>query len=300
MVLLLILLSLPLLLLYLLRNGRRAPLPPGPSGLPFIGNLLQFDKSAPHLYLSRLSKQYGPLMFLRLGFVPTLVVSSARTAKEVLKLHDQEFSGRPSLLGQQKLSYNGRDVVFAPYGGYWREMRKICVVHLFSSKRVQSFRRIREEEVLEMIKKIFKSASSSKLVNLSGILISLTSTVICRAAFSKRYDEDDEGCERSRIQELVSEGQAVVGGFYFSDYLPLMGWLDKLTGMIGLAEKHFKEFDSFYQDIIDEHLDPNRPQPEQEDITDVLLKLQKNLRFDLTYDHIKAVFMVINLWTKLN
>ncbi|CBI19820.3 unnamed protein product, partial [Vitis vinifera] len=67
--------------------------------------------------------------------------------------------------------------------------------------------------------------------------------------------------------------------------------------MIALADKNFKEFDLFYQEIIDEHLDPNRPEPEKEDITDVLLKLQKNRLFtiDLTFDHIKAVLMNIFL-----
>ena len=75
-----------------------------------------------------------------------------------------------------------------------------------------------------------------------------------------------------------------------------MGWVDKLTGMIARLEKNFKELDSFYQEIIDVHLlDPNRPEPEQEDITNVLLRLQKNRQFgiDLTFDHIKPVFMVI-------
>ena len=144
-----------------------------------------------------------------------------------------------------------------------------------------------------MNKNISISASASKLVNLSEISISLASTIICRVAFSKRFE--DEGHETSRFQELVSEAQAVLGGFYFSDHFPLMGWVDKLTGMIARLEKNFKELDSFYQEIIDEHLDPNRPEPEQEDITDVLLRLRKNRQFaiDLTFDHIKAVFMVI-------
>ena len=73
------------------------------------------------------------------------------------------------------------------------------------------------------------------------------------------------------------------------------GLVDKLTGMIARLEKNFKGLDSFYQEIIDVHLDPNRPEPEQEDITNVLLRLQKNRQFgiDLTFDHIKPVFMVI-------
>ncbi|RVX15120.1 Cytochrome P450 83B1 [Vitis vinifera] len=263
MILHLILLALPLFLLFLVRNHRnngRTPLPPGPPGLPFIGNLLQISKTAPHLYLWQLSKQYGSLMFLRLGFVPTLVVSSARMAKEVMKTHDLEFSGRPSMLGLKK---------------------------------VQSFRHIREDEVLETVKKISKFASASKLTNLSEILILLTSTIICRVAFGKRYD--DEGCERSRFHELLGGVQTMSMAFFFSDHFPLMGWVDKLTGMIARLEKIFEELDLFCQEIIDEHLDPNRSKLEQEDITDVLLRLQKDRSstVDLTWDHIKAMFVDI-------
>ena len=90
-------------------------LPPGPRGLPFIGNLHQFDVSKPHVSFWELSKKYGPLMSLRLGFVPSLVVSSAKMAKEILKTHDLQFCSRPALVGQQKLSYNGLDLAFSPY-----------------------------------------------------------------------------------------------------------------------------------------------------------------------------------------
>ena len=223
-----------------------------------------------------------------------LIVSFPRTAKEVMKTHHREFSSRPSLLALQKLSYNGLDLVLASYGAYWREIRKICVLHIFSSKRAQSFRPIRENEVLGMIKKISKSVSASKLTNLSEILPSLTNAIICRVAFGKSYDDD--GCERSRFHRLLDEVQTSLGGFFFSDYFPLMGWVDKLSGMTSQLEKIFKELDSFHQEIIDEHLHPSRPKPEQEDIVDILLKLHKDRLFtvDLSWNHIKAVLMVIH------
>ena len=112
-------------------------------------------------------------------------------------------------------------------------MRKICVVHLFSSKRALSFRSIREDEVSLMIEKISKSASSTELTNLSETLMLLTNTIICRIAFGKRYG-DDEGCERSRFHGVLNEIEAMAAGFFFTDYFPFMGWwVDKFTGMIG-------------------------------------------------------------------
>ncbi|KAI9200996.1 hypothetical protein LWI28_016306 [Acer negundo] len=189
-------------------------------------------------------------------------------AKEIMKTHDLQFCSRPSKLSQKKLSYNFSDLALTPYNDYWREMRKICVVHLFNSVRVQQFRPIREDEISRLIEKLSKSSvDSDQPVNLSEMMISLTTSIIYRVALGKRYD--DEGVESSRFHALLKEIQTVLGGFFFSDYFPYLGWADKLTGMIHLLKRNFKEFDTFYQEVIDEHLDPKRPKRKQEHIIDV-------------------------------
>ena len=301
-----VILAFPCLILFFLRkhrnsnNAKNFLHPPRPPGLPLIGNLLQFTSSAaPHIYLWELSQKYGPLISLQLGFRSTLVISSAKMAKEVMKTHDLDFCSRPSLLGQQKLSYNGLDLAFSPYNSYWREIRKICVVHLFNPNRSLLHRPIREDEVARMIEKISKSSVGSKPINLSEALMCLTSTIICRVGFGKRYEE--EGIERSRFHGLLNETQAMFGSLFFSDYIPFMGWVDRLSGLLGRLEKNFKDFDTFYQELIDEHLDPNRPKPEQEDFLDVLLQIWRDRVFqvDLTFDHIKAVLMVIDHHSKI-
>ncbi|XVE69773.1 hypothetical protein DITRI_Ditri10aG0017900 [Diplodiscus trichospermus] len=192
-----LLLALPIFLFFLLvkhRNHGNSLLPPGPPGLPLIGHLhmQMLDRSAPHIFLRKLSQKYGSLMYLRLGFKSTLVVSSAKMAKEVMKTHDLNFCSRPTVRGSQKLSYNGLDLAFAPYNAYWREMRKICVIHLFNSGRVQLYRPIREEEVTSLIEKISKSSDESKPVNLSEAMMCLTSTIICRIGFGMRSKPEQE------------------------------------------------------------------------------------------------------------
>ncbi|CAN1163413.1 Cytochrome P450 83B1 [Linum perenne] len=237
-------LALPILILLIFLyhyNNQAFNLPPGPPALPFIGNLFQIDASAPHRYLWKLSQFHGPLMTLKQGRVCILVVSSAKMAREIMKTHDLIFCNKQSVVGQQKLSYNGLDLAFAPYGPYWREMKKICVVHLFNYNRVQSFHSIRESEVSKMVEKISNNAFRSKPSNLSEAMMSLSSIIICRVAFGKR------------------------------------------------------EWDAFYQEIIDEHLDPKRAKPEHEDILDVLLQIWKDRSFkvQLTFDNIKAILMNI-------
>ncbi|CAN0872315.1 Cytochrome P450 83B1 [Linum grandiflorum] len=285
-----LLLALPILVLLFLLQKRtslkNASFPPGPASLPLLGNLLQFDAAAPHRYLWRLSQTFGPLMSLRLGRIPIVVVSSAEMAEQVMKTHDLTFCSRPSTVGLKKMSYNCLDLVCAPYGAYWREMRKVCVVHLFNSIKTQSFGPMREYEVSKMVDKI---STSSKPFNLSEAMMSLTSTITCRMAFGKRFEE--QGTERSRFNSLLNESQAMLTSFFFADYFPVLGFIDKVTGLNTRLNKNFKELDSFYQEIIDEHLDPDRVKPEQEDILDVLLQILKDPSFkvQLTFDHIKAI-----------
>ncbi|KAL3825580.1 hypothetical protein ACJIZ3_021609 [Penstemon smallii] len=296
--LLLAALIVPIIILFLFLFPKKKRLqkslnPPGPSGLPFVGNLHQFDTSTPHIYLWKLSKKYGPLMSMKLGKVPVLVISSPKIAKEVLKTQDLAFCSRPRILGQYKLSYKGLDVAFTPYSDSWRELRKICVLHLLSNKQVQSFRPIREEEVSRVIENLSLMASAGQVANLSKMMLFFTSTLICRIAFAKKYDEEES--ERLRFDKLMIENQAMEGGFFVSDYLPFFGWVDKLSGMMSRLDKSFKELDEFYQELIDEHLDLNSPKSMNPNILDLLIQLKENksCSIDLTWDHIKAVLMDI-------
>ncbi|KAJ6708767.1 CYTOCHROME P450 83B1 [Salix koriyanagi] len=221
-------------------------------------------------------------------------------AREIMKTRDLEFCSRPFLAATKKLSYNGFDLAFAPYGDYWREVRKICAVHVFSSIRVQSFRSIREDEVSRMIEKISKSALACKPFDLTTEMVSLTSTAISRAAFGKTYEIG--GSDTGRFLELLVEAQALVSSLFLSDYFPCWGWLaDKLTGLTYRLEKLFEKFDAFYNGIIDDNLDPNRPKPEREGtILDVLLHIYKDgsFKLQLTLEQIKAILTNIFYFEK--
>ncbi|KAK4274825.1 hypothetical protein QN277_017996 [Acacia crassicarpa] len=292
------LLSVPLIFFYLAHKQRTATAtsktPPGPPGLPLIGNLHQLPSSDLHLHLWRLSNHYGPLMHLRLASSPTIVVSSAKMADLFFKTRDRQVAGRPSFFGQKKYTYDCSDLVFSPYGEYWRELRKLCVVHLFNTKRVQSFRAIREDEVLRMMNKISELASVNQVTNLSEAVMHLTSSIICRAAFGKRYEEEEKGNKRSRFHGMLHEEQEMISAFYLTDHVPLIGyWVDKLRGLLSRLEKNFTELDDFFQQIIDDHIhSKERKSDQEEDFIDVCLGLMKDKdtsSFDLSCTRIKAL-----------
>ncbi|XP_056693014.1 cytochrome P450 71D445 isoform X2 [Spinacia oleracea] len=170
-----------LIILKLLKPIKKLNLPPGPRKLPIIGNLHQLasKNTPPHHRLQELAGVYGPIMHLRLGEVPTVIISSADLAKVVMRAHDANFANRPELIVAKDLYYDYSDIGLAPYGEYWRQVRKIATLELFTARRVQSFRAIREEETTNFIKSIASEAAQGCSVNLShrvfGLIFDITS-----------------------------------------------------------------------------------------------------------------------------
>ncbi|OAY32486.1 cytochrome P450 71B36 isoform X1 [Manihot esculenta] len=270
-------------------------LPPSPHKFPIIGNLHQL-RGLPHYSLWQLSKKYGPVMLLQFGRVPAVVISSADAAEEVLKVNDLLCCSRPPLAGAGRLSYNYLDIAFAPYGDYWREIRKICVLELFSTKRVQSFRFIREEEVALLIDSISQFSSSANPVDLTEKFLTLSANITFRMAFGTNFRETD--FEKDRFKRLVDDAQALLGSFSANEYFPHLGWIfDKVSGYHTRTERVFHELDTFFKRVIDDHIElgHGRTDKGEEDIIDVLLRTEKEQTgvgsIQLTKDHIKAVLM---------
>ncbi|EMS58282.1 Cytochrome P450 71A18 [Triticum urartu] len=128
-----------------------------------------------------LARRHGPVMLLRLGEVPTLVVSSPEAAREVMKTHDMLFATRPLNSTMSVLTNGGRDIVFAPYGDHWRQLRKIAVLELLSPGRVLSFRAIREEEIAAMLHDVADAAAAARPVELHACLSVVVSNITVRA-----------------------------------------------------------------------------------------------------------------------
>ncbi|XP_019703678.2 cytochrome P450 71A1 [Elaeis guineensis] len=285
---LVLLLFLPFLLLLSFKQSfsKKARLPPSPPKFPFIGNLHQLGP-LPHRSLQGLAEKHGPLMLLHLGQVPTLIVSSAEMAREIMRTHDHIFASRPPMKAAKILLCDGRDVGFAPYGECWRYAKKVCIIHLLSNKKVQSFRLAREEEVALMIRNISRASLTPDPLNVSEILHAFACDMLCRVVSGKSFREG----RNKLFRELLKESSALLGEFRLEDYFPSLAWMDVFLGMSVRARRIAERWSGVLDEVIKEHADQVKDEKHEEDFVDVLLSLQKDPGADLalTKEDIKAL-----------
>nr|QWK52394.1 cytochrome P450 71B28-1 [Isatis tinctoria] len=293
---------LPLILIFFLKNLQPSKwnLPPGPPKLPIIGNLHQRGEVHPRNN-RKLTQKYGPVVHLRFGFVPMVVISSREAAEEVLKIHDLECCSRPEKAGLRMISYNYKDIGFAPYGEEWRAMRKLSAIELFSAKKIQYLRHVREEENDLSVKKLTESASRQSPVSLKKTLYTLVGSIVCRVGLGLNLHEC-EFLDEDSIADLVHRSELLTRTSMFSDLFPgrIGEIIDWISGQSKRLENAFSELDSFFQNILDDHLKPGRQVHESSDIIDVMIDMMKKQEkggssLKLTTDHLKGMISDIFL-----
>ncbi|GMI71825.1 TRANSPARENT TESTA 7, CYTOCHROME P450 75B1 [Hibiscus trionum] len=266
-------------------RAKNKRLPPGPRGLPILGNLLMLG-TKPHQDLQRLARKYGPIMHLRLGLKPVIVVSSPEAAELFLKTHDLVFASRPPQEASNYVSYNQQNLVFAPYGSYWRNMRKICTLELLSNHKISTFRSMRKQELDLLVGRIREAAAAAVAVDLSSEVTSFSTDVACRMVIGKKFNRDD--FNEKGIEATIREGMKIVASFNLADYIPQTRGLD-LQGLTKRMKVLAGDFDDFLEKIIEEHVQ-SKDENRVKDFIDVMLGFMGS-EYRVERENIKAIVL---------
>ncbi|KAG1745097.1 cytochrome P450 [Suillus paluster] len=106
------------------RRAYPLPLPPGPRGLPFLGNALQMNAKRPWLTYTAWGKTFGKIIHSRVLGIDMIIISSETIARELVDGRSAIYSDRPVIPtnAMAGLTFN---TVLLPYGETWRQHRKI-------------------------------------------------------------------------------------------------------------------------------------------------------------------------------
>ncbi|PWZ53946.1 Ent-cassadiene C2-hydroxylase [Zea mays] len=236
-----------------------------------------------------MSGTYGPLMMLRFGAVPTLVVSSAEAAREVMRTHDLAFCDRSLTVTFDTISCGGKDLIFSPYNAHWRELRKLCMLELFSQRRVLTFRGIREQEVAHLLRSVSGESADGRPVNLSEGICRMINDIAARTVVGNRCKYRDEYMRE--LDEVVR----LAGGFNLADLYPSSRLVRRFSAAARDARRCQRNMYRIIQSIIEEREAMPTPERDEEDLLAVLLRLQKEggLQFALTNEIVSAVIFDI-------
>jgi hypothetical protein len=174
-------------------------------------------------------------MSIRLGQVPTIIVSSSSAAEQFLKTNDVVFSSRPKLEATHYLSYGSKGLVFSEYGPYWRNVRKICTLQLLSASKVESFWPLRKREMELAMKLVKKSASLGEVVDLSEFVHNVIMDIVYKMVLGCSVDEEFD------LKGQIQQGMELSGAFNLSDYVPFLGVFDLQVCMyVCMQFNHYK------------------------------------------------------------
>ncbi|GFP94166.1 cytochrome p450 cyp736a12 [Phtheirospermum japonicum] len=282
-----------LVLVYLLQKllspKNKKNLPPGPRSLPILGHFHLLGKN-PHQDLHSLARKYGPIMGLRFGSTPTIVVSSPAIAELVLKTHDLVFASRPDSQASKHVSYGQRNLVFGKYGPYWRDMRKLCTLELLSNLRISQFQAMRWAELGILVSSLKRAAKNGETVDLSASISGLSGDMNCLMIFGKKYADSDLG-ERG-FKDVIAETVEIGAKFNLADYFPYIEVLD-LQGMNRRMKELSRIFDGFLEKIIDEHVQNKKAGKNDgtEDFVDTMMSIMESGEAGFEFDlrNVKAV-----------
>ncbi|KAK8484974.1 hypothetical protein V6N11_019437 [Hibiscus sabdariffa] len=265
--------------------------PPGPRGLPLVGNL-PFLESELHSYFAKLSRTYGPVVKLQLGNKIGIVVSSPSTVREVLKDQDITFANRDApVVGL--LATGGHDIVWSPYGPQWRMLRKVCVLKMLSNATLDKMYSLRRRETRKAVYYLYVNAGAP--VNLGEQMFLTILNVVTKMLWGSTVVGDAGANVGAELKQVMSEITEILGLPNISDFFPVLAPLD-LQGLYKRISKPVEKLNGIIDNMIDQRLKMVKGSGESSGEVDFLqflmqLKDENDSKTPLTLDHIKALLL---------
>ncbi|KAG7480377.1 cytochrome P450 2F3-like [Solea senegalensis] len=282
-------------LLWLIRqrkSGGQCRLPPGPSGLPVVGNVLQLDKKAPFKTFLKLSESYGPVMTLHLGPQRVVVLVGYDAIKEALVDQADDFTGRGPFPFLVKAT-RGFGLAISN-GDRWRQLRRFTLMTL---RDFGMGRKGMEEWIQEEGKHLVAHINSNNGASFdpSYVIRYSVSNVIGCLVFGQRSSYGDAKFEYilQTISGFLKFGSSSWGQMY-NVFPRLMEWLP------GPQHKHFtkvEELRGFIIHKIQEHMDTLDPSSPRDFADTFLMRMNQEKDIPTTEFHYdNLVSTVLNLF----
>ncbi|KAF9260440.1 cytochrome P450 [Marasmius fiardii PR-910] len=214
----------PLLSLhFLLKRRRRASqLPPGPKGLPILGNLLQLRATAnelPWITYNNWAEIYGDVFTFNVLGSRTVVLNSYKVIVDLLERRSYNYSDRPWQQMLHELLGWGWILSLMPYGDSWRLHRRIFH-QSFRPMAVPQYYNIQREKTALLIQKLTLAPK-----DFTDHVRAHSGEILLEIVFGYRTQEMIDPYIKLVDKAMVGMNAVGVPGTYLVDYFPPLRYI---------------------------------------------------------------------------
>ncbi|KAJ7665191.1 cytochrome P450 [Mycena polygramma] len=131
------------------------PLPPGPKGLPIVGNLADFPQTQAWVTFAEWAREYGPIVHVKVLGTTIIVLNDLEYATDMLEKKSRIYSNRPTLVMGGELVGWDQGPALSQAGKQWSEYRRLMAQFIGTrSKTEASYSHILEEVTLHYLRGI--------------------------------------------------------------------------------------------------------------------------------------------------
>ncbi|KAJ7212663.1 cytochrome P450 [Mycena pura] len=186
---------------YCLRR-KTPPLPPGPRGLPFVGNVLDIPSENHWIKFTELGAIWGDILSLRVFGQTIIIINNVEIAEDLLDAHGANFSDRPVLQMAGELSEFKNALALCQYDDRVRRERRLFHKLFGTQVSVKQFAPLISTEVQRFLRSVV--ASPEAVFHQIG---RMTGAISLRIAYGYHTTDGPE------LERLLDEYETVGSNF---------------------------------------------------------------------------------------
>ena len=200
-----------------------AKTPPGPKGLPLLGNLSDIARDAPGFF-TRCSREYGDIASIRFGTWPSLLISSPELIEQVLVREHRNFV-KHRFFWRQVTAIFGRGLLTSE-GEFWQRRRRLAAP-AFAGQRLANYGAV----MVRQTERMLDEWRSGEVRDLHADMMALTLRIAAKSLFNAEVEQEVNEIGHAVDMVVQEIATRFTRPFVIPDFVPLPGHIRYRRGL---------------------------------------------------------------------